>query len=173
MEENYFEIVEVEEKTYWDSPYRLCDDTSLLNELYGNFELFLGGYNLALTVDRETGECVSLSTLVMALGAFVEQEINITDYKKGKLIYHNKLLKEQAGAHQEFIRKFYYDSTKNLLCFGINDNTCDVIKFESHTYARVKNGKLYAIILEVDGQIIKQIKKIFNKNWLYLKSRNW
>jgi large conductance mechanosensitive channel len=120
----------------------------------------LGGYNLALTIDRTTGECVSLSTLLMALGFFAEQEINITDYKKGKLIYHNNLLKEQAGAHQEFIRKFYYDRTKNLLCFGINDNTCDTVKFESHTYAKVKSGKLYAIIIEVDKQIINQLKKI-------------
>ena len=42
-------------------------------------------------------------------------------------------------------------------------------KTRAYTYAKVKSGKLYAIIIEVDKQIIKQLKKIVINSYKNLR----
>ena len=152
--------------------YSLKEDSSLMVDYYfGNYELLLGnGYHIAIGINKESGECLSVCCLLDAL-SFEKKDINflVEDNEQYALIYTSTDLYNGAGEHYvPFERKCYYDSTKSILAFGNIYDEAKIISFNSNTFAKLKNDELLALYIKVSHDVIFYIEnrkqhRIWNK----------
>ena len=150
--------------------YNLHKDSTLFSvNNIGNYELLLGnGYHIAIGIDKNSGECLSVYCLLDALPVKKIKMDFLTDtYTQYDLIYTSNHLFQGSGEHYvPFERKCYFDSEKYVLAFGNIYDEGEIISFNSSTFAKLNNQELLAVFIRVSSDVIHYIesnnKKIKN-----------
>lgn len=142
-----------------DYHFYMADDTSLLyNGMYGDYSVLLGGnWRFELVVDSLTGLCTYVQSFLEKLEVtYTTLELPKSKAKDLYFVRENPL-NPGGGCHYfPFANKAFWDSQREILCYGNPNSTGEAIEFMPKMIAVIEKKQLmciYLILDDINGKV--------------------